>query len=142
MTDPRKINDLELAIRTVDDMLPELSTEQLQKWKGILTGALTKIDKELVATHLHTCQICFLQEWGYRDEMPSAWFRKGGAEICFQHDYVESEKLLKEAGFEVDAFFPVEVFTPSLGSLKILSEQLPPPKTETEHTLDELMALI
>jgi hypothetical protein len=138
----RKINDLELAVRTIDDMLPDIPTAGLQRWQGILSGTLAKIEKELTATMLHTCRICFFQEYGYRDELPSAWYKKGDAHICFQHEYAESEKLLKDAGHDVDAFFPVEVPDISVGALQVTSNSLPPPKKEYDHTLEELMDLI
>lgn len=144
MTDPiqrqRKINDLELAVRTIDDMLPDMPTPALQKWQGILRSALIKVEKELTNTMLHTCQICFFQEYGYRDELPSAWYKKGDAHICFQHEYAESEKLLKEAGHEVDAFFPPEIPEVTVESLKVTMDNLPPAKTETEQSYEELLA--
>lgn len=136
----RKINDLELTVRTIEDMLPDMPTSGLQKWQGIFHTALAKIEKELTATMLHTCQICFFQEYGYRDELPSSWYKKGDAHICFQHEYAESEKLLKDAGFEVDAFFPPEIPAPTLGSLKVAMDNLPPPKDETDQTYDDLLA--
>jgi hypothetical protein len=136
MTDP------ELAIRTIDGLIPQMSTAQIQKWKGVLSSALAKIDKELTATHLHTCKICFYQEWGYRDELPSAWYQKGEAEICFQHEYNEAEKLLKEAGFVDDAFFPPEIPSPTVGGLTVAMDNLPEKATQTEQTLEELMDLL
>lgn len=144
MTDPikrqRKINDLELAVRTIDDMLPDMPTPALQKWQGILKTALLKTEKELTATYLHTCKICFFQEWGYRDELPSLWYKKGEAEICFQHEYADAEKLLKDAGHDVDAFFPPEAPAPSVDALKVTMEHMPPTKTETDHAYEELLA--
>lgn len=146
MTDPitqhRKINDLELTLRTIQEMLPELSTAQLHKWYAIGHTFVAHVEQEMKATHLHTCKICFIQEWGYRDELPSAWYQKGSAEICFQHEYNESEQLLKDAGFEDDAFFPPEIPSPSLGALKVAMANLPPPPSEVEKTVDELMALL
>lgn len=136
------MTELELAVRAIDDMVTDLPTSQLQKWQGILRTALLKVEEELTATHLHTCVICFFKEWGYRDELPSAWYKKGDAEICFQHEYDQAERLLKEAGYEVDAFFPPEVTAPSVGSLKVTMENMPPPPDESEKTLDELMDLI
>lgn len=136
MTDP------ELAIRTIDELIPMMGTQQLKKWKGILHTALIKVDKELTSTMLHTCEICFYQEWGYRDELPSGWYGKGDAQICFQHEYAEAEKLLKEAGRDVDAFFPPEIPEITVDTLKVQMEHLPPPKEEVEQTLEELMELI
>lgn len=142
MIEQRKINDLELAVRTIDDMLPDMPTKSLQKWQGIMRTTLLKIEKELTNTYQHTCKICFFQEWGYRDELPSQWYKKGDAEVCFQHEYAASEKLLKDAGYEVDAFFPPEIPAPTLEGLKVTMSHLPPAKTEVDHTLDELMAMI
>jgi hypothetical protein len=138
----KKINELELTVRTIDEMLPDMPTKALQKWQGILRTALLKVEKELTATYQHTCKICFFQEYGYRDELPSFWYKKGDATICFKHEYKDSEKLLKDAGYEVDAFFPPEIPAPSVEGLKVTMDHLPPPKTETDHTLEELMELI
>lgn len=142
MINQKRVNDLELTVRTIDDMLPDMPTEGLQKWQGILRTTLTKIEKELTNTMLHTCAICFFQEYGYRDELPSAWYKKGDAHVCFQHEYAESEKLLKEAGRDVDAFFPPEIPKPTVGALKTTMENLPPPPTEKDHTYQELMDLL
>lgn len=142
MNNPNKINELELAVRTIEEMLPDMPTASLQKWQGIFKSALAKVEKEMTTTYLHTCHICFFQEYGYRDESPSAWYRKGDAEICFQHDYSQAERLLKEAGREVDAFFPPETATPSVKSLAVMMEDLPPPPEKHEQSLEELMALI
>lgn len=136
------MTDLELAVRTIDEMVPDMPTESLKKWKGILTTALLKINKELTATQLHTCKICFLEEFGYRDELPVSWYKKGSAEICFQHKYDESEKLLKDAGHEGDAFLPPEVPKTTIESLKTKMNNLPPPTPEAEETLEELMDLL
>lgn len=136
------MGELELTVRAIDEMIPDLPTVQLQKWQGILQTALLKVEKELTATHLHTCVLCFSKEWGYRDELPSAWYKKGDAEICFQHEYEESEKLLKEAGHEVDAFLPPEMTAPSVESLKVTMNNLPSPAIENEQTLEELMDLL
>lgn len=138
---PQNINDLELAVRTIDDMLSDMPTKSLQKWQGILRSTLVKIEKELTNTYLHTCKICFFQEYGYRDELPSAWYKKGDAEICFQHEYDQAEKLLKDAGYEVDAFFPPEQgkITPE-GLMVHMEKKLPPTKSETEQTYDDLLA--
>lgn len=146
MTDPikkqTKINDLELTVRTIQEMLPELSTPQLHKWYAIGRTFLAHVEQEMKATQLHTCRICFIEEWGYRDELPVSWYKKGDAEICFQHEYDKSEQLLKDAGYEVDAFFPPEIPEVTLGGLKVAMEHLPPPPSEAEKTLEELMDLI
>ncbi len=136
------MTELELAIRTIDEIAPDIPTESLKKWKGILTTALLKINKELTATQLHTCKICLLEEWGYRDELPVSWYKKGSAEICFKHNYADSEKLLKESGYEGDAFFPPEVPKTTIESLKTKMNNLPPPTPEAEQTLEELMDLL
>ena len=147
MTDPieqqRKINDLELTVRTIQEMLPDLPTSQLHKWYAIGRTFLAHIEEEMKATQLHTCRICFFEEWGYRDELPVSWYKKGNAEICFQHEYADSERLLKDAGYEDDAFFPPEIPQASVGGLKThMEKNLPPPKTEEENTLEELMDLL
>lgn len=147
MTDPvqkqRKINDLELTVRTIQEMLPELSTTQLQKWYSIGRTFLAHVEQEMKATTLHVCRICFFEEWGYRDDLPVSWYKKGEAEICFQHEYDQAEKLLKEAGYEVDAFFPPEQARITPEGLKVhMEKNLPPEKTEEEQTLDELMDLV
>lgn len=136
----KRINDLELTVRTIEDMLPEMPTKQLQKWQGIFRTALLKTERELTATSLHTCALCFSQEWGYRDDLPTSWFQKGDSEICFNHTYEDAEKQLKAMGNHDDAFFPPEHSPVTVESLKVQMEQLPPPKTEEEHTYEELMA--
>jgi len=113
MTDP------ELTVRTIETMLPQISTAQLHKWKAIFTTAVLKIDRELESLHIHTCTICFLQEYGWRNELPVSWFQKGDAEICFQHDYNAVDALLEDA------------------------EPFPDKELETvDKTLEELMDLI
>jgi hypothetical protein len=147
MTDPiekqKKINDLELTVRTIQEMLPELPTSQLHKWYAIGRTFLAHVEQEMKATCLHTCRICFFEEWGYRDDLPVSWYKKGDAEICFQHEYDQAEKLLKDAGYEVDAFFPPEPAQITPEGLKVhMEKNLPPPATEAEQTLEELMDLI
>ncbi len=136
----RKINDLELTVRTIVEMLPDLPTKQLQKWQGIFRTALLKTEKELTATSLHTCVLCFHQEWGYRDDLPASWYQKGEAEICFAHEYAEAEKELKAMGDDTNAFFPPEIPAPTVEGLKVAMEHLPPPKDETDQTYDDLLA--
>lgn len=142
MNNPNKVNELELTVRSIEDMLPDLSTERLEKWYAIFHTALAKVKKEMEATCLNTCQICFFQEYGYRNEIPSLWYQKGSAIICFQHEYADAERLLKEAGRETDAFLPPDIATPSVESLKVRMDNLPPPPPEEDKTLEELMALI
>jgi len=136
----KKINDLELTVRTIEDMLPDLPTKQIQKWHGIFQTALLKTEKELTATSLHTCALCFHQEWGYRDDLPISWYQKGDSEICFQHEYNEAEKELKAMGNTTDAFFPPEEEIVTVEGLKVAMDNLPPPKTEADYTYDELLA--
>lgn len=136
------MTDLELTVRTIEDMLPDLPTAGLEKWQGILRTALLKVEKELTASCLHVCKICFLEEWGYRNELPSHWYKKGNAEICFKHEYAESEKLLKDAGYKDDAFFPPEIPEITKGALGVTMNNLPPPPTEADQTLKELMDLL
>ena len=138
----RKINDLELTVRTIEEMLPDLPTKQLQKWYAIFHTALAKVEKEMKATSLHTCTLCFFQEWGYRDDLPMSWFQKGDAEICFSHSYEEAEKELKAQKRDTDAFLPPDDAPVTLEGLRVQMEHLPPPPTEKEQTLDELMDLI
>lgn len=140
MKKQRKINDVELAVRTIEDILPEMPTAQLQKWQGIFRTALLKTEKELTATCLHTCALCFTQEWGYRDDLPVSWYQKGDSEICFSHEYAEAEKELKAMGNDEDAFFPPEIPTVGVENLKVAMEHLPPAKTETEQSYEDLLA--
>lgn len=90
------MNDLELAVRTIDEHAPQMSTEALQKWHSILRTALIKVEKELTAGAFHTCDMCFMQECGYRDEMPIAWHRVDGVIACFQHEYADVKKYAAE----------------------------------------------
>lgn len=138
----KRMNELELTLRTIDDLLPELPTSALKKWKAIIYTLEAKIDEELKNTCLHQCRICFFSEYGYRDELPSFWYKKGDAEICFQHEYKDAEKLLKDAGYETDAFFPPEVENPSIDALKVTMDNLPEKPSEQEETLEELMSLL
>lgn len=113
------MNDLELAVRTIENLLPDMPTKGLQKWKGILTTALVKIEAELCAVAEHTCSVCFFKEFGYRDELPIGWREKGDIKICFSHENEEVAKTLKAA---LDADIPEPV--------------------ETEQALEDLMALL
>lgn len=142
MPDKKKINDLELTVRTIEEIIPDMPTSNLQKWRSIFHTALLKIDKELTSSCLHTCRICFREEWGYRDELPSMWYKKGNAEICFDHEYEKAEQLLKDAGYTEDAEEPVEIQPVTVEGLKVVMEHLPPPPSEQEQTLEELMELI
>lgn len=89
------MNDLELAVRTIENIIPEMPTKALQKWLGILNTAAIKIERELQASSEHTCNACLFKEWGYRDELPIGWRQKNETVICFNHEEAEAEKLLK-----------------------------------------------
>lgn len=136
------MSDLELAVRTIESVIPDMPTDGLQKWKSILQTAILKIDKELTSTTCHTCVICFFEEWGYRDELPVSWYKKGGAVICFNHEYSKAEELLRANGWVSDADEPIEIANPSQESIKLHMKSLPPQKTESESTLEELMELL
>lgn len=114
-----QINDLELAVRTIDNILTDMPTKGLQKWQGIFTTALLKIEQEMNSTQMHTCGVCGFEEYGYRTELPVGWREKGDLTICFNHEDNEIAKLLEKA-LEADKPEPVN----------------------TEKTLDELMAMI
>lgn len=114
-----QINDLELAVRTIEDILPEMPTKGLQKWKGILTTALVKIEAELETVAEHTCGVCLFKEFGYRTELPVGWRERGDLTICFKHEDNEIAEALK-AALKADEPEPVN----------------------TEKTLEELMAMI
>lgn len=113
------MTDLELAVRTIENILPDMPTEGLRKWKGILETALTKIDAELCAVAEHTCSVCFSKEFGYRDELPVGWRERGDLVICFQHEDKEVADVVK-AALEADVQEPVD----------------------TGQTLEELMAIL
>ena len=110
------MNDLELAVRTIEDILPDMSTQKLQKWKAILTTALIKVNAELEAVSEHVCGVCLSKEYGYRMELPVGWRERGDLIICFQHEDAEVARAMEEA--------------------------LAADKVDTEQTLEELMALI
>jgi hypothetical protein len=113
------MNDLELAVRTIENILPEMPTKGLQKWKGILTTALVKIEAELDTVAEHTCTICLFKEFGFRTELPVGWRERGDLVICFQHEDAEVAEAMQKA---LDADKPEPV--------------------NTEKTLDELMAIL
>lgn len=113
------MSDLELAVRTIENILPDMPTAGLQKWKGILTTALVKIEAELEAVAEHTCGVCLFKEFGYRQELPVGWREKGDLVICFNHEDNEVADLLAKA---------IKADTPE--------------SVDTEKTLEELMALI
>ncbi len=113
------MNDLELAVRTIEDILPDMPTKGLQKWKGILTTALIKIEAELNTVAEHTCDVCLAKEFGYRTELPVGWRDRGDLTICFNHEDNEVADMLKKG----------------------LERETPKP-VDKEKTLDELMNLI
>lgn len=113
------MNDLELAVRTIENIIPDMPTKGLQKWKGILTTALVKIEAELEAVAEHTCGVCLFKEFGYRQELPVGWRERGDLVICFNHEDNEVAEALQKA---VDADKPEPV--------------------DTEKTLEELMAVL
>ncbi len=91
------MHKFELAVRSVEEILPQLSTEKIQKWKGILTSALIKIDSELESTSEHICDVCLLKEFGYRTELPIGWRQRGDLTICFNHEDNEIAEVLEKA---------------------------------------------
>jgi hypothetical protein len=113
------MSDLELAVRTIESILPEMPTKSLQKWKGILETALAKVDAELEVVAEHTCGVCLLKEFGYRDEMPTGWRERGDIKICFQHEDAEVAAAMEAA----------------------LAADMPEP-LNVEKTLEELMAIL
>lgn len=113
------MTDLELAVRTIEDILPEMPTKGLQKWKGILTTALLKIEAELGAVQEHVCTVCLFKEFGYRTELPVGWREKGDLVICFNHEDAEIAEAMQKS---LDADRPEPI--------------------NAEKTLDELMAIL
>lgn len=113
------MTDLELAVRTIEDILPDMPTKGILKWQSILWTALAKIENEMNRHVEHVCGVCLFKEFGFRDELPIAWREKGDLTICFNHEDNEVAELLKKA---LDADKPEPV--------------------DTEKTLDELMAIL
>lgn len=111
------MNDLELAVRTVEDILPDMPTKGLYKWKGILESAIAKIDRELDSAQMHACGVCGFEEYGHRTELPVGWRERGDLVLCFKHEDKEIAEILEKA-IEADKPEPVD----------------------TEDTLEELMA--
>lgn len=91
------MHDFELAVRSVEEILPQMPTNRLHKWKGILTTALLKVDAELQRTHEHTCGVCLFREYGYRLELPVGWREKGDLVICFNHEDNEIADALQKS---------------------------------------------
>lgn len=107
------------TIRVIEKYLPMASTEMLQRWKGVFTTAIVKIDDELESTLMHVCGVCGFEEYGFRTELPIGWREKGDLTICYHHEDAEVAELMKKA---LDADKPEPV--------------------DTEKTLEELMAAI
>lgn len=81
------MNDLDVIVRNLEHIMPEMSNDQLHRCKSLFTTGLAKVDNELQSTSLHTCHLCFFQEYGYREELPIAWQEYMGVEACFSHEY-------------------------------------------------------
>lgn len=114
------MTDLELAVRTIENILPDMPTKQLQKWKGIFTTALIKLEDELNSTLMHTCGVCGEEEYGYRTDLPTGWREAGDLMICFNHEDNEVAAQLAEA----------------------LEKDKEEVAQTAEESLDELMAMI
>ena len=95
--DLHKPGELELAIRTIEDMLPTMPTKNLLKWKGIFTSALVKVDAELQTTQMHKCMVCGFEEYGFRTELPVGWREHGDLVVCFGHEDEEIAEALQKA---------------------------------------------
>lgn len=113
------MSDLELAVRTIENILPDMPTANIQKWLAILNTAAAKCEAELQSVAEHTCGVCLSKEFGYRTELPIGWREHGDLTICFNHEDNEVADLLKKA---------------------LDDDQLEP--VNTKETLDELMALV
>ena len=133
-----KVSEIEKTIRLIDELLPTMATNDLERWQSIVTSLKVKIDKELTNTSIHTCRLCLFQEAGYRNELPPSWYIKGDSEICFQHEYKDAERGLKAIGEPVDAFFPPETSEPSRNALRATMDNLP--STEV-NAFDELLGI-
>lgn len=107
------------TVRIIEKYLPMASTELLQRWKGVFTTAILKIEDELNSTLMHVCGVCGFEEYGFRTELPIGWREKGDLVICFNHEDEEVAAMLSQA-LEADKPEPVD----------------------TEKTLDELMAIL
>lgn len=113
------MTELELAVRTIEDIIPDMPTKGLEKWKGILTTALVKIEAELEAVAEHVCGVCLYKEFGYRKELPVGWRERGDLTICWDHKDSEVGDMLQK-GLEAEAPAPVN----------------------TEEALEDLMAIL
>lgn len=91
------MSDLELAVRTIEKILPDMPTNQLTKWKGVFTSALVKLEDELNSTMMHKCGVCGSEEYGHRSELPIGWREVGDLVLCFNHEDNEAATQLKDA---------------------------------------------
>lgn len=114
------MNDLELAVRTIENNLDQLPTRSLQKWKSILDTVLVKIEDELNSSQMCTCGVCGFEEYGYRLELPVAWREKGDLVICFKHEDKEIAEQIEKA----------------------LEKDKKQNQADTEESLEELMAML
>lgn len=112
------MTDLELAVRTIEDILPEMPTAGIQKWLAILNTAAMKCEAELNSTIMHQCTACGFEEYGYRTELPVGWRGKYDTQVCFNHTEKEVDSWLQKPA-------PVEATAAS-----------------TEESLEDLMALL
>ncbi len=76
-----------LNLRVIEQYLPQASTEMLQRWHGKLTTTLLKVEEELNSTMMHECDICHVEEYGYRTELPVLWWSKDGNLYCPEHEH-------------------------------------------------------
>lgn len=91
------MNDLELAVRTIESNLDQLPTKSLHKWRSIFESAIYKIDMEIESGQMHICGVCGFEEYGFRTELPIAWREKGDLVICFKHEDKEVAEQIKSA---------------------------------------------
>lgn len=102
------MSDLELAVRGIEQIIPDLSDEKLNKWHGILTTALLKIEGEMRTVAEHICSVCLAKEYGHRDSLPVGWREHGDLKLCFGHEDKEIADAL-ERGLKAEAPEPVKV---------------------------------
>ncbi len=123
MINPHNVGPVEQemldTVRVLEQYLPSATTALLQRWKGVLTTAVLKIDEELASTMMHVCNVCGAEEVGYRTELPLAWRERADLVICPQHEDKEVMAKLKKG-----------------------IEALEPEPIDEEKTVDELMDLL
>ena len=107
------------TIRVIEKYLPMASTKLLQRWKGVFTTAILKIEDELNSSMMHECGVCGFEEYGFRTDLPVGWREHGDLTICYNHEDNEVAEQLQKA---LDADKPEPV--------------------NTEKTLDELMSVL